>query len=823
MAILRVILLSAFGAVLGAGEFDANVFPLLKAKCVACHSAAKAASGFSVSDLASVLKGGARLGPPVVPGEPEKSPLLLVLTGKLQPAMPLGGQLKAAEIALVENWIRGSAEEIRAAMPKKQVFWAYQRPTATALPATRNQTWARNEIDRFILAKLEAQNLGPAPEADRRTLIRRLYFDLIGLPPLPADVKAFVESKEPDAYEKVVEKLLADPRYGERWGRHWLDVARYSDTNGYEEDTEYFHAWRYRDYVVDAFNSDKPYDQFVIEQIAGDEWKRAMGTAIPAPDPEKVVATTFLRLAPFNKTPQSDENRDSVISEIVSTTSSAFLGLTVGCAKCHDHKYDQIPQKDFYRFKAFFATMEISPGGRVGGSEPAAFYKPGQKEWAEKESERVKAEIANLKSEFENLQKVLVDRLSAHRKKEVKASDVRGLIIREIDNTQTLNINDQIFTEDEQARYRQLADRIAWHEKALVRLEPRAWAIHNAGGPPLGPSVPTTYVQVRGDYDRLGEPVEPGFLSALTGNSDPAKLELDPYRMFPTRGRRMTLARWIASADNPLTARVMANRIWHHHFGRGIVETTGDFGRNGSPPSHPELLDWLALQFVEKKWSVKAMHRLMLNSAAYRQISSRRDDTAAKVDPDNRLLWRFNARRMEGEAVRDSILLVAGRLNPEQGGLPVYPPMPKDLDPIRIKAVDTWELSHGPETRKRSLYIFQRRSQNFALLETLDAPVPNATCDRRRQSVTALQALSLYNGGFANEEAEHFADRLIREAGPDQREQVDLAFQLAMGRAAKASEKQVLLGLMAKASSPRAAAISLSRVIFNSNEFVYID
>jgi len=823
MAMVRFVSLFVFAAALEAGDFETKVLPLFQAKCVACHAEGKGASGFTASSLAGVLKGGARLGMPVVPGVPEKSPLFLVLTGKLQPSMPLGGRLKPEELAVVENWIRGSADEIRAALPKKEVFWAYQKPKAAVIPTVKNSSWVRNELDRFVLAKLEARSIAPAPEADRRTLVRRLYFDLIGLPPTPADVRAFVESKDPDFYEKTVDKLLADPRYGERWGRHWLDVARYSDTNGYEEDTEYFHAWRYRDYVIDAFNSDKPYDQFIIEQLAGDEWKRAMGTAVPAAEPEKVVAMTFLRLAPFNKTPQSDENRDSVLSEIVSTTSSAFLGLTVGCAKCHDHKYDQIPQKDFYRMKAFFATMQISSGGRVGGSEPAAFFKPGQKEWAEKESARIQSQAAELKREFETLEKSLIARLGAHRKKEVKASEVRGLIIREIDNTQSLDVKDNVFSKEEHARYRQLTDRIAWCDKALVRLQPRAWSIHNADGPPLGPSVPTTYVQVRGDWDRLGEPVEPGFLSALTGSSEPAALELDPYRMFPTRGRRMTLARWIANADNPLTARVMVNRIWHHHFGRGIVETTGDFGRNGSPPSHPELLDWLALQFVDKKWSVKAMHRLMLSSAAYRQASNRQDETAAKLDADNRLLWRFNARRIEGEAVRDSILFVAGRLNPEQGGLPVYPPMPKDLDPIRIKSVDTWELSTGPETRKRSVYIFQRRSQNFALLETLDAAVPNATCDRRRQSVTALQALTLYNGDFANEEAAHFADRLIRESGPDPREQVDLAYQLAVGRSATVREKAVLLTLMGKAASPREAALSLSRVIFNSNEFVYID
>ena len=360
-----------------------------------------------------------------------------------------------------------------------------------------------------------------------------------------------------------------------------------------------------------------------------------------------------------------------------------------------------------------------------------------------------------------------------------------------------------------------------WGQKQLARLEPRAWSLRNADGPPMGPSVPVTYVQIRGEYDRPGEIVEPGFLSCVTGSQKPAELELDPYRMFPMRGRRMTLAKWISSADNPLAARVMANRLWQWHFGIGIVETTSDFGRNGAAPTHPELLDWLATKFVDEKWSIKAMHRLIVNSAAYRQSSRRLDEDAAKVDPDNRLLWRFNGRRVEGEVVRDSILFVAGRLNTERGGPPVFPPMPKGLETIRIKAVDTWEASNGPETRKRSLYVFQRRSLNYPLLEAMDAGVPNATCDRRRPSVTPLQALQLYNGEMMNEEARHLGERVRALAGPDPREQVDQAFWFALGRAPAPEEKQRMLALMQ--SSPAGALTSLARVLLNSNEFVYMD
>ncbi len=819
-ALTLIVLLTA---VLQAGEFEEKVLPVLRANCMPCHDARTHSSGFAATDLASVLKGGARFGVAVSPGAPEKSPLYLLVTGKKQPKMPMDKELSAESLSAIENWIRTGAEEIRAALPRQKKYWAYEKPARTAEPPVKDGMWIRNAVDRFILAKLESRGLRPSSEANRRTLIRRVYFDLIGLPPSPEEVQQFVETTDPGAYEKLVDKLLMDPRYGERWGRHWLDLARYSDTNGYEGDTEYFHAWRYRDYVVDSLNSDKPYDQFVMEQIAGDEWTRVRGLAVPAADPEKVVALTFLRLAPFNRTPQSDENRDSVLSEITSTVSAAFLGLTVGCAKCHDHKYDQIPQKDFYRMKAFFETMQIPGSERVGGSEPAAFFKPGQKEWAEKERARTSAELESVRKEFSALEKALVERLSAHRSKPATAADVKALVVEELNNTLSLDRKDDIFNAGERALYRNLSDHMSWSEKTLTRLEPRAWAVHNADGPPFGPIVPVTHVQIRGDYDRLGEPVEPGFPSCLTGTSEPAALELDPYRMFPTHGRRMTLARWIASADNPLFARVMVNRLWHHHFGVGIVETTSDFGRNGSPPSHPELLDWLAVRFIEERWSLKAMHRLMMNSASYRQASDRVDELAEKVDSENRLLWRFSPRRLEGEAIRDSILAVSGRLNPERGGLPVYPAMPKDLDPSRIKGVDTWETSHEPDTLKRSLYTFQRRSLNFALLETLDAPVPNATCDRRRSSVTALQALALYNGQFVNEESRHFAARLRKEAGPDAREQIERAFLLAFGRKPSAREKERLLKLMESNKDPGEAAVGLGRVVLNSNEFVYVD
>ena len=804
------------------GEFDAKVLPVLKAKCLPCHNEATHTSGFVATSLAAVVKGGAQRGQAVKPGDPDDSPLIGVLKGKLQPQMPVGGKLSQVEIETISSWIKNSSAEIAAVIPKVDKYWAFVKPVTPKAPQVRDTAWVRNDIDRFVLAKLEAKGLHPAPEASKRTLVRRLYFDLIGLPPTPEEVKAFEDNSSPNAYSELVEKLLADPRYGERWGRHWLDLARYADTNGYEEDTELTHAWRYRDYVVNAFNSDKPYDKFIMEQLAGDEWVKVGGTEIPEPDPEKVVAATFLRLAPLNKTPVSDENRDSLLSEMTSTVSSAFMGLTVGCAKCHNHKYDNIPQQDFYRMKAFFATIQIQPVGRVGGTEPAAFDKKEEPIIAAAREEN-KKQLDQAKAELSEFEKPLLERLKASKKKEVTEADLKRALDTELNNAAGFDKAEDSFTDKERTQFAHLNERVVWLEKKRVRLEPRAWSLRAAVGPPMGPSVPTTYVQIRGDFDRLGDPVEPGFPSAITGNSKPADMEVDPYRMFPMRGRRMTLARWIASPDNPLTARVMVNRMWDWHFGRGIVETTSDFGKNGSQPSNPELLDWLATQLTGQEWSIKAMHRLMVLSSTYRQSSQVVNAAATTADPENRLLWRFNGRRVEGEAVRDSILYVAGRLNPERGGPPVFPPMPKDLEVIKIKGVNTWETSYGPETRKRSLYVFQRRSSNYPFLEVMDAAVPNATCDRRRTSVTALQSLAMYNGELINEEAKHFADRVRKEAGPNVRAELQRAFELAFDRRMNAREESRLVDFVMSAPTPQEGLAGMCRILFNSNEFIYMD
>ena len=701
------VLLIAIGLRPAAKGADDQILTLLKSNCDACHNERTKTSGFSVNTLESVIAGGNRRGPAVVAGNPEKSPLIQLLQGRITPKMPLGKALPDTEIAVIEKWIRELKpnESVQASSKR---YWAFVKPEKPEPPKVAAADWVRNPIDNFVLSKLEAKGLKPAPEASRAVLARRLYYDLIGLTPTPEEIKAFVADKSPKAYEELVDRLLASPRYGERWARHWLDLARYADTNGYEGDPEFPHAWRYRDYVIDAFNNDKPYDQFIKEQLAGDELTDVNSAgALPVPDPEGVVALTFLRLAPFTE-PRGEESRDILLSEMTSTASSVFLGMTVGCAKCHNHKYDQIPTRDFYRIKAFFASVYIerSLSGDVqqlGGPQPAEFYKPQQKEWADKKRAAYQKELIAAEAALEEFAKPLLLKLAVVKKAEAEKAaaaertekaktpdatpkpltlkDLKRALDTEGNNALSLVHKDETFTNDERLEFAHLSERILRLKNAIIRLEPMAMSLRNADDPPYGPVVPPTYVQIRGEFDNHGEAVEPGFLSAITGNSDPAVIPLDRYKRHPNRNRRATLAKWIASSDNPLTARVMVNRLWQHHFGRGIVETPSDFGRNGGSPSHPELLDWLATRFIEERWSIKAMHRVILNSSAYRQGSPIADEkTAAKLDPDNRLLWRFPRLRLEGDVIRDAVLAVSGRLNLEASGPPVYPPLPRGLD-----------------------------------------------------------------------------------------------------------------------------------------------
>ena len=725
-----ILLLVVMAGSTAATTFEDTVQPILESNCLPCHGQSTLTSGFSIKDAESVIVGGARHGPAVRAGDPAGSVLIKALRGEMTPQMPLGEPaLAEADVAAIEAWIRQL--DAPTAPPTDRTHWAFVQPRREEPPGAQNVQWVRNGIDDFILAKLEENGLAPAQEASRETLIRRLYFDLIGLPPPWEEVEAFVRDTSPAAYDKLVDRLLADPRHGERWARHWLDLARYADTSGYEGDPENYHTWRYRDYVVDAFNHDKPYDQFINEQIAGDEFVRSLSAGpLPAPEPEHVVALTFLRLAPFTE-PRGERSRHELLSEMTATVGSVFLGLTAGCAQCHDHKYDPIPIRDFYRLKAFFATVYVAPARsgdifQIGGPQPAEFYRPGEKEWADEEREKFQSELKGVEAEFEAFQAPLLERLKAARKQEstLRAEDEPGdekeltlgdleRAIKEEDTDGSGSGLSTLFSSEERGRHASFRRRIRVLKDQILRVEPSAMSLRTMDPPPYGPSVPATYVLHRGQWDQPTEPVEPGFLSAVAGHSKPAELiQVDRYQRHPGHGRRLTLANWIASPENPLTARVMMNRLWQYRFGRGIVGTSSDFGRNGARPTHPELLDWLAVRFVDKEWSLKALHRLMVTSSTYRQASRRRDVRAEESDPANLLLSRFPRQRLEGELIRDSVLAVSGRLNSAQGGPPVSPPLPAGLENELDSQYENnfWETSSAEEARKRSLYVFQRRS-----------------------------------------------------------------------------------------------------------------
>jgi cytochrome c553 len=808
-------------------RFDRDIRPVLVRACFRCHGPdeQQREAELDLSERSSAISERSSGKTAIVPGQVEQSELIRRIVSRdpevVMPPPDAGVTVSDDEKRQLSEWIARGADYDQ--------HWAFRRPQKIEPPATIETGWARNSVDRFILHQLEQQQLAPASAANPQQLVRRLYLDVVGVPPEPAQTQAFVDDPSPEAWDRLVDQLLDDPRYGERWAKFWLDLARYADTAGYEGDPEYPHAWRYRDYVIDALNSDKPYSDFIREQIAGDELVQITGAGeLIASQPEHLVALTFLRLAPFTE-PRGDETRDQLLSEMTSTVGSVFLGLTVGCAKCHDHKYDQIPSRDFYRLKGFFASVQIPPplpgdGFQLGGSLPAAFYRPDEESWAESTRRHYDEELQKTRKQLDELTQTLAAALSAQPGKatSVSADDIRKIIR---DGKGTENGLDP----DSLRRYAEF-EQYEYHcRNSLRRLQPVAMSLRHSFGPPYEPGMPATHVLTRGEYNQPAEVVAPGFLTAVTGEERPAPYVVDPYHRWPTRGWRKLLADWIASPDNPLTARVMVNRLWHHHFGRGLVATTSDFGTLGTPPSHPELLDWLAIYLVENQWSLKSIHRLILKSSTWRQSSVVTNAAAEAVDPDNQLLWRFPRRRLDAEAIRDSMLAVSGQLNSQQFGLPVFPPLPEDLaDVQKVQGKNRWETQHGPEGRRRSVYIFQRRSLNVPMLDVLDSLVPNTSCAQRRSSVTSLQALELYNGAFTNQMAVAFAERVRSEAGADYDDQIRRAFVTALCRLPSDDELNQFRTLAQKNVSERGSTelsgmVRVCRVLLNCNEFLYPD
>ena len=800
---------------------------ILQQNCTTCHGAALKMSSLDLRTRQSMLAGGEH-GPAVEPGKPEKSRLYRLAAGMENPTMPPGKKLADADIAVLRRWIEEGAEipvaaakadatgkeaeakaaalakmEERPITAEERQYWAFRKPTRPSVPA--NGT--RNAVDAFLRHAMREKGLKPSPVADRRSLIRRAYLDLTGLLPSPAQVNAFVNDRSPDAFAKVVEELLASPHYGERWGRHWLDVVRYADSGGYEYDRDRPNAWRYRDYVIKAFNDDKPYDRFVKEQLAGDELWPDSG--------EARVATGYLRLGMENNL-KNEQTRLDELDDLVSTTSNAFLAVTVGCARCHNHKFDPIPQKDYYRMQAVFVPAKPNEYPLVTAEEVARF---------KEEQKRIDALQAPWKDQIKQLEQPYRDKMLADKK--AKLPDYIQLALRtppekrtegqKLNATQvekTLGIDPMELTAALSPQDREQRQQLLAKVKELDEQRPKPFAAAMSVTE-SGREAPPSHFLFRGSPGQKGSVMRPGILSvASTTDWNFAEPPADGSSSWRRRG----FAEWVASPENPLTARVMVNRIWQHHFGEGLVRTPNNFGKMGERPTHPELLDWLATEFVHNGWSIKSMHRLIMNSETYQMASN---DIAANVaiDPDNQYLWRMPRRRLEGEAIRDLILAVSGNLDRTVGGPAVLP----YIDPALFQSSSkrTW---HGkpdsdPSTWRRSVYVFSKRSIPLPMLDVFDKPDTVSSCARRNRSTIAPQALILMNNAFVLMEAKMFADRIRKEAGTDVREQVDLAFQLALSRKPTAKELEQSTAFLR--NDPEALP-DFCQAVVNLNEFVFI-
>ena len=758
--------------------FEKRIRPVLAERCYGCHSArAKKVKASFFLDSRSGLREGGVSGLAIVPGDPERSLLVRAIRyadPELQ--MPPKDRLSRAQVADIEAWIRMGAPDPRTSpagaarrpvidLAEARKYWAFRPVVKPDLPEEGAD--GRNPLDTFILARLRDKGLRPVARADKQTLIRRATFDLIGLPPAPGDVDAFVADASPRAFARVVERLLSSRHYGERWGRHWLDVVRYADTAGDSSDFPVPQAVRYRDYVIRAFNDDKPYDRFIREQVAGD--------LLPANSPEQraeqIVATGYLALSrKFGIV--TEKFHHLTIEDTIDNLGQAILGLGIGCARCHEHKFDPIPQEDYYALYGIFQSTRYP----YTGSEKTKF----QKDFVPLVS----------KEEADRIVKPWRDRLAAV-EEEMKRLAGKGAAAK--------------------AELKRLKSR----RDALVKERPKVETAYAISEGDAGDA----RVHLKGDPETLGKSVHRGFLTVLGGQK------------VPTGGGsgRLLLAGWLTDPANPLTARVMANRIWQYHFGRGLVATPSSFGKQGRPPTHPELLDYLAARFVESGWSVKAMHRLIMLSEAYTRAGRGREENVA-VDPDNELLWKFAARRLEAEAIRDAMLAVTGELDLERGGTHPFPPPHRwnysQAQPYTARYSD---FDH----RKRTVYWMTQRLRKRKFMETFDGPDPNISTAVRTNSTTPLQALFMMNDSFVHERANKFAARLI-SARPDDARRIDLAYQLTLARAPEPEERTQCLKFLQeyrrkmKANDVPGEAhtmlawSSLSRVLFGSNEFIFL-
>jgi hypothetical protein len=779
-------------------DVPAQAVSILEARCHQCHSATTRMAGIQLTSTKDVTAIGDRV----------KS--AIAYSGKIK--MPPAGALSAQESGIIQRWIAEGAPwpantgaSSAKTGPSQPPLWSLRKLERPSVNASGSAA-----IDEFITRKLRTKSLTMAPEADKRTLIRRATFDLHGLPPSQQDIDAFLQDTSASAYSKLVDRLLASPRYGEKWGKHWLDLARYGDTSGFEQDPYLLYSWRFRDYVIQSFNDDKPYDRFIKEQIAGDE--------LYPEEPEAQQGTGFYTVGTNRDMlyKVEDINREESLTDFTDTTSSVFLGLTAGCARCHDHKFDPIPQRDYYRLQAVFAPFlktrvflhynnargyDLSENTRTFrlyeiGAQLSAMLDPHRSRLREARLAKMPKEVGE----------------AYHTPDDKKTPEQKAIV----------DANAKKFEPGDDEVYAQLSP--AENEK-LRRLERRMVGMYRNYAPgPFSPAItdvgreaPRTFVPAKGSG--APEEVRAGFLTALGGEDIP-----EPPLTAATTMRRKALAEWIASPSNPLTARVMVNRIWQYHFGRGLNPTPSDFGTRAGLPSHPELLDWLASEFIARKWSMKEMHRLIMNSATYRQSARSAGGKAMEVDPDNSLLSHFTRRRLDSEEIRDSILAAAGSLNLKMGGRPVVPPLaPEELYGMSQPINSAWIVTDDArEHTRRSIYLISRRNFRVPLMEVFDRPEGVLSCSRRESSTTAPQSLSLLNGQFTLQQAELLAKRIEPAADP-----VAAAWSAVFGRTPTEAEatrsRQFLERQTANLGSRHAALLEMARGLFNVNEFLYVE
>lgn len=839
-------------------DFQNEVRPILDT-CIKCHGPEKQQGGVRFDLQSGAFRAGDSDSHAIVPRDSTKSELIRRIETKdaSERMPPKGEPLTQYQIKVLRAWIDQGAhwpESSESRVERGEMVvteedrkhWSYRKLSHVILPTIKDSDWCATPIDRFVLAALEAKSLHPNKPADRRTLIRRIYFDLVGMPPSPEEVSAFVEDQRENVYEVLIDGLLDSPHYGERWGRHWLDLTRYADSNGLETDHDRSDAYHYRDFVIRSFNDDLPYQTFVRWQLAGDEYE---------PDnPQAIAATGFLTTAPNELLePKHLEEerlrlRFNELDDTAVTTSAAFLALTLGCARCHDHKFDAIPTRDYYRIQA--ALIGTARGSvPLASREDVATYREQDAEW---------------KARLSPVQKQLDDWLTEQKKPHedaLRRSKIDALSISDADKTvlkeqsdseqgkklarthsKKIKLTDDDFRNAFTQSQRDQWDLLKAAFDNVNRSRPKplstALAITEAKREP-----PETWLLTRGDFYSKQERVELGFLTVLTSSRSARDYWESARRADPsvqTSQQRRALAEWMTDADQgagALLARVLVNRVWQHHFGEGLSRTANDFGTRAEPPSHPELLDWLAHDFVIGGWRLKRIHKLILMSSVYQQDTSF-DEACANIDPENRLLWRRRPMRLESEIIRDAVLAVSGTLNFEQFGPAFKPPIPAEAmlarntkSPYPLDARDT------PATRRRSVYMFHKRVVQHPLMQVFDGPDASASCGKRINTTVAPQALALLNDPFLRDRANDFAKRLIAEGGPDSADWIKHGFRLALSRPPSVSELRASLefvenqlkGRMERKTIEtedeirRQSLADFCQGLFSLNEFIYVD